>query len=347
MMEGKGIRHLSLPELGRELHPLRDLKAVLEILRCLLREEPQVLHTHTAKAGAVGRLAAVAYRFRTGKNLQIFHTFHGHVLEGYFGRWKTRLFCAAERLLGAATTRLITLSESLRQELAAMGVAPLSKIRVIPLGLPLDRALALEPPGPPAPWKVGLVGRMVPIKNHPMLFEAARILQRRGKTAGMKFLLYGDGELRPSLQASAERMGILPLLEFRGWEQDICGIYRSLHVVCLTSRNEGTPVSLIEAMAAGRPVVSTRVGGVPDLVGGIRQEMNGFQICERGILVPRDDAQALAAALEYLAEHPETARNLGDAGRRFAAGHFTLERLAGDIDQLYREFLPCGPRGNS
>lgn len=347
LMEGKNLRYLSLPELGRELRPLRDLRAVWKILRCLLREEPLVLHTHTAKAGAVGRLAAVLYRLGTGKRLWVFHTFHGHALEGYFGRWKTRLFCAAERLLRRATTCLITVSESLRQELAAMGVALVSKIRVIPLGLPLDRPLALGPPGPPSPWKVGLVGRMVPIKNHPMFFEAVRILAGRGKTDGMKFLLYGDGELRSSLQALAEKMGILPLLEFRGWERDICAIYRQLHAVCLTSRNEGTPVSLIEAMAAGRPVVSTRVGGVPDLVGGVRQEANGFQICERGILVPRDDALALAAALEHLAENPETARRLGEAGRKFAAERFALERLAREMDHLYREFLPCGPFENS
>lgn len=347
LLEGKDLRHLTLPEMGRELRPLRDLRAVWKILRCLLREEPQVLHTHTAKAGAVGRLAALLYRLRTGKKLRVFHTFHGHVLEGYFGRWKTRLFCAAENLLSRATTCLITVSESLRQELAAMGVAPASKIRVIPLGLPLERPLALDPPGPPAPWRVGLVGRMVPIKNHSMLFEAVRILERRGKTGGMKFLLYGDGELRPSLQGLAEKMGILPLLEFQGWERDICAIYRPLHAVCLTSRNEGTPVSLIEAMAAGRPVVSTPVGGVPDLVGGVQREVGGFRICERGILVPRENAEALAKALEYLMENPQTARQMGEAGRRFATGRFTLERLTQEIDHLYREFASCGPVKNS
>ena len=339
LLEGKPVRRLQIPELRRELRPFQDLLACWRILHCLLRERPQVLHTHTAKAGAVGRAAGAGYRLLTGEKLKIFHTFHGHVLEGYFGRWKTRFFCQIERLLGKTAACLITLSETLRQELGELGIAPVSKIRVVPLGLPLEKLLALPLPEPGPPLTVGLVGRLVPIKNHPMLFEAIQILRQKGAGSGMKFLLYGDGELRGTLMELAEKSGILPRVEFRSWEQDVCALYRTLHAVCLTSRNEGTPVSLIEAMAAGRPFLSTRVGGVPDLAGKVLREEAGFQLCERGILVRQDDAGGLAAALKHLALHPELARTLGETGREFAGRQFTLERLTHDIDQLYREFL--------
>ena len=349
LMEGKAVRSLQLPMLRREPDFLGDLRSCWRILRCLLRERPQVLHTHTAKAGAVGRLAGRAYRLITGADLEIFHTFHGHVLEGYFSQWKTLLFCRIERWLAGATTCLITVSESLRRDLADLRIAPASKIRVIYLGLPLEKLLALGPPEPGPHCRIGMVGRLAPIKNHPMFFEAVRLLQADGKAGGLKFLLYGDGPLKASLVERAGAMGILPLLEFRGWEQEVLEIYRTLQIVCLTSRNEGTPVSLIEAMAAGRPVIATAVGGVPDLLGPEQPGAHGgsgFTLCQRGILVRRDDAAGLAAALSHLAGNPDAARGLASAARRFAAERFTLDRLTRDMNLLYREFA-CGGSGSS
>ncbi len=344
LLEGRPIRFLRIPPLQRSLHPLKDLRAGWSILRCLLRERPDILHTHTAKAGALGRLAGLAYRWITRSKLKMVHTFHGHVLEGYFHPAAAGFFCWIERRLGAFTDVLLTVSDSVREDLLRLRIGPASKIRVIRLGLPLENLLALDPPRfGQGPLKIGSIGRLAPIKNHGLLLEAIRRLNNMENSHDSHFLIVGDGELRPALEQQIQDKGLSEKVEMTGWKTDLPALYRDLHAVCLTSKNEGTPVALIEAMAAARPVVATEVGGVRDLVGYGNDPIapGKFRSCERGILVRSEDPEGLAQALRFILSEPEAARRMGEAGRRFAAEHYTLKRLIQDVDTLYGEFAKC------
>ncbi len=335
LARAKGVSTHLLPELGRELAPAADLRSLVRLLGLLWRERPEVVHTHTAKAGAVGRAAALLYNALAGLSgrprAKLFHTFHGHVLRGYFGPAKSRLFLAVERWLARRSTALITLSEGLRRELVELGVAPEERFRVIPLGLELKPFLTATPgqlraelglaPGAPL---VGLVGRLVPIKAVDQFLEAAGAVAEARPEA--HFVVIGDGELRGALEAQADALGLAGTVHFLGFRFDLERLYPDLDVVALSSRNEGTPVSLIEAMAAGRPVVATRVGGVPDLV----------EDGESGLLVPPDDPKALAEAILSLLGSPERRRAMGERGRARVYPALDISRLAADLKALYQ-----------
>ncbi|MBI1952735.1 MAG: glycosyltransferase [Candidatus Omnitrophica bacterium] len=333
------ITHRSVPWLRRRLNPIRDFLAWLAILRILLKERPAILHTHMAKAGMLGRWAGVCYRLLTRSPLVMVHTFHGHVLTGYFGRFASRLFTLLERWMARGTDGLVAVGASVRGELLRLKVSTEEKIRVISLGLPLEDLLALPLPAAHRPFRIGLIGRLVPIKNHALLFQAVKLLDQSGNGGVFRFDLYGDGELRPDLEKLARDLGLQGSVIFHGWAKRMPEVYQALEAVVLTSDNEGTPVSVIEALAAGRPVVATDVGGVRDLLGPVLAREGKVSLCKRGILVPPGDAQTLASALSRLAEHPETAFKAQTAGRDFARENLSLERLTLDLDRLYRELL--------
>jgi glycosyltransferase involved in cell wall biosynthesis len=326
----RGVNVHALDGLGREIHPLGDLRALFGLWRLLRDFRPHVVHTHTAKAGVLGRLAAIAARVPV-----VVHTYHGHVLRGYFGALVNALFRAIERALGALSSALVTVSDSVKEDLVALGVAPAHRIRVVPLGLELD-ALAGELPrgglrreagiadGEPL---VGLVGRLVPIKDVPTFLRAARLLLER--RPGVRFSLVGDGEDRAALEAEVLSLELTHAVRFHGWRRDLPAVYGDLDVVVNCSRNEGTPVALIEALAAGRPVVATAVGGTPDLL-----QRGAF-----GTLVPAGDAGALADAIEAALANPEAARARARAGRAHVLAHHGVPRLLRDVDALYRELL--------
>jgi glycosyltransferase involved in cell wall biosynthesis len=320
-----------LPELGREIQGWSDLKAITRLIRLMREFRPHIVHTHTAKAGTVGRLAA-----RLARVPLVVHTYHGHVLHSYFSSAKTRFFLAIERWLARRTDRLLTVSERVRQELLDLGVGSPKRLTVIPLGLELDRFLTCESlrgqlraelgTGPET-LLVGIVARLVPIKRHEWFLEAAvKVTQRY---PGCQFLLVGDGERRQELEEFVRQLGLDGQVRFLGWQRDLERIYADLDLVALTSANEGSPVSLIEAMAAGRPVVSTRVGGVPDLV------ENGVA----GLLVPPGDPAALAEAMTTLLADPQRRRLMGQAGRERVYPALSAQRLVRDIDQLYTNLL--------
>ncbi|MBI3616112.1 MAG: glycosyltransferase [Candidatus Omnitrophica bacterium] len=334
------VRTVDLPSLRRKIDPVRDPRAFWSILRRLWIERPILLHTHTAKAGALGRAAGGIYRLATGAPLVMVHTFHGHIFDGYFSPAAARIFCGIERFLARFTDSVIAVSPTVKKELVALRIAPSKKIRVIPLAPSLDRFLKMDPPTFQGPLGVGLVGRLTPIKNHRLLFEAARILREAAQLNGTQFLLVGDGELRPSLESAVNQMNLLPHVQFLGWQTDLPSVYRSFHILCITSKNEGTPVAVLEAMAAARPVVATDVGGVRDLLGRPKRlestgTNGGFEICERGILVPSEDAQTLSEALQFLMTHPEVGLQMGAAGREFVRHSFSPEQLDLTIHQLY------------
>jgi len=324
-----GVEPVIIPSLQREVSPLADLKALLALVRLMREYRPQIVHTHTAKAGLVGRLAARLTRVPV-----VIHTFHGHVFHGYFGRAKTWLFLTLERLSAHWTDVILTISECLREELIGYRIAPAGKIRVVPLGLPLDQfsdlddergAMRSELVCSTDTPLVGMIGRLVPIKRHELFLEAARVIT--AENPQVKFLIVGDGERRAELEEMAAELGLADAVRFTGWRADLPVIYADLDVVVIASRNEGTPVSIIEAMAAGVPVVSTAVGGVPDL------------LCEGkfGELVEPEDAAALAEGIQKALRRGKDDRV--DMARQWAYDQYGGARLIDDIRTLYRELL--------
>jgi glycosyltransferase involved in cell wall biosynthesis len=281
---------------------------------------PDVVHTHTAKAGAVGRIAGLFYR-----RAKFVHTYHGHVFHSYYGRWKTRFFLAIERLLARLNTdRILVLSEQqLREIRDRFHVGRPEQFRVLPLGIDLD-----EIRGPETPHDtlvVGIVGRIAPIKNHEMFLRVAERL--RGSA---RFVVYGDGAGRAALEQRTTNV------EFAG-TLDPRELYDSLDIVALTSRNEGTPLALIEAMACGKPVISTAVGGVADLLGDVVERRDGFDIRERGLTAVTDDDAGFAAGLAFLLENEPLRRKLGERGVTYAEKCHSKERLVADILAVYSE----------
>jgi glycosyltransferase involved in cell wall biosynthesis len=328
----RGITPILIPDLGRELSPLRDMKTLVALWRLMRQYRPHVVHTHTAKAGFVGRIAAWLARVPVRV-----HTFHGHVLRGYFGPAKTRFFLWLERFTGRLTDRLITISPALRDELVnTYRVAPAEKFEVVPLGLDLSRyARMLRHEGqfrarygiPPGALLVGIVGRLVPIKNHDLFLQMAERLRHTLPDA--HFVIVGDGEQRAELESLVDALGLREYVTFTGWEVDLAPIYSDLDALVVTSDNEGTPVSLIEGLAACVPVVSTAVGGVPDLLRGGAY----------GRLVPPGDVAALAAAVGACLAEPQDQHDQREEIRRAIVAQYDIARLSHDLAALYRQLL--------
>lgn len=329
---------IRVPALRRPIDPRADLRAAAELRRIVRRVRPHVVHTHLSKAGALARPAAR----RRGVPVLV-HTFHGHVLEGYFATPANRLFMATERHLAKSTDALVAVSSATRDDLLGLGIGEADRWRVIPLGFDLDTAAAgtlergeaRESLGLPAAGPVvGIVGRLVPIKNHVLFLEAARRVLARHPEA--TFLIAGDGELRATLEAEASRM-LGDRVRFTGWVRSLPALYAALDLVALSSLGEGTPVALIEAAAAGLPVVATDVGGVADVVA---EGENGF-------LVSSGDAAALAKRIGDLIEDPSLGRRMGEAGRRRARTAFSPGSMADRVAELYEGLLRAKGRAHS
>jgi glycosyltransferase involved in cell wall biosynthesis len=331
-----GVQPVVVPSLRRELHP-RDVLAVRDVIRILRRDRPEVLHTHGAKAGAVGRLAALlAGRSRPAV---IVHTFHGHVLEGYFSPLRSAVFTWIERILARFSTRLIVVSAEVGRALIRMKIAKPDRIEVVPLGFDLEpfvvsdekrqklrEALRAELAIPPDRSVVTFVGRVVPIKRVDRLLAVAQRLRDR---EDVHLLIVGDGDLRPQLESSAAAQALRDRVTWAGFRHDLVAIYCASDVVALTSDNEGTPVSLIEAQAAGVPVVTTDVGGARDVV---EDRVSGR------VLAPRNVAGMADAITEILRDR-DLATRYAAAGRTHSLSQFTFARLVRDIDDLYTRLL--------
>ena len=324
-----GVRPRIIEELGREVSPANDLRATLRMYRLIRRSRPHIVHTHMAKAGTAGRLAA-----RLAGVPIVVHTFHGHTFHSYFGRAKTALFLQIERTLARWTDRIVAVGEDQRRELAAYGVAPAGKIAVIPLGLEIEALLDAERERGKLKAElglngssrlVGIVARLVPIKAHEVFLRAAARV--RESEPNSYFLVIGDGERRAELQGIAAELGLGGAVRFLGWRDDMKQVYADLDVVTLSSNNEGSPVALIEAMAAARPVVATDVGGVGEVV----------RAGETGLLVPPRDPDALAGGILDLLRAPERAEAFGRAGRARVYPRHAASRLVGDVRGLYLE----------
>ena len=331
--ESEGVTLIRVPSLIRALHPLKDAGALWACYRLIRGGKFDLVHTHTSKAGIVGRIAA-----RLAGGCRVVHTPHGHVFYGYFGSWKTRLFIWAERLMARWTDAIVTLTCREAEEHLALGVGRPSQFVTIFSGISLPdpmararstaarrEALGLPAAGP----LIGSVGRLDPVKGHDLLIRAFAKLQ----DPQARLILIGDGEKRAEYETLAQELGISDRVRFTGWREDVGDLLEALDLFVFPSRNEGMGRAAVEAMAAGLAVVAARTGGLPEVV------RDG----ETGLLVPPDDADALAAAIARLLARPEERMAMGEAGRKLAQ-NFGAERMCERLETLYARLL-ASPAG--
>lgn len=340
-----------IPELQREISPRMDIKAWFQIFRILGHVKPHIVHTHTAKAGFSARFAVLVYNILFDQNVYIVHTFHGHVFQGYFSRIKSQFFVLIERLIANFTDAIIAISKTQRFELVEKyKIAPSWKIKAIELGFNLKPFLiAKESRGQfrknlgfrEDDIVIGIIGRLVPIKNHKMFLDAVKLLIERNGHLSVKIIIVGDGELRLGIESYCQSKGIGDYVHFCGWVYNVPLVYADLDILALTSKNEGTPVSIIEAMAASVPVIATNAGGVKDLIGKVEVEHhNRFSICERGILTINNDADCFAKGLEYIIhEEKHHTENRKSKAREFVEHTYDQDRLLNSIESLYTDIV--------
>jgi len=351
-----------IPEMSREIS-LKDFATIWKLYRLFLRERPDLIHTHTAKAGTVGRLSGFFYRWLTPglllgrpRKVKFVHTYHGHIFHSYYGRLKTSVFIAIEKMLAwMVTDRLVVVSQQQGTEICnQFGVGKLEQIRVIPLGLDLDvfdggsarrQKLRDELGIDDNTILVGIVGRLTEIKNHEMFLQVVSEFKKikTSAAAQVRFVIIGDGSLRKDLEELSRNLSLTSDVIFAGERNDPQFFYPALDVVALTSRNEGTPLTLIEAMANNRPVIATRVGGVVDLLGPVVED-GSYKICERGISVPAGDVVAFASGLVALVSDAKLQNKLATRGFEFVRAKYPKERLLSDIRNLYDELLNPEPK---
>ena len=331
---GRGIDVEWIPDLQREISPARDLAVIRRLAEIIRRERPHVLHTHTAKAGTAGRLAALACG--DARPPVVVHTFHGHMLKGEFDPVRERVYRGIERQLARVTDALVTVSPEVRDELVEIGVAPATRFAVVRLGIELSERVGGKKDGaalraglgiPAERFAIGWVGRMTAVKQAGDVLEAVRKLRDRGCDAAL--VLVGDGPDRGDLERRARELGLDEGVFFVGFQDDVGPWFHAFDALLLPSRSEGTPVSAIESLAAGKPVVATRVGGVADVV------HDG----EDGYLVAFGDTDGAADRLQQLADDPALRRRLGKAARARILERYRVPRLVEDVDRLYRSLL--------
>ncbi len=329
ILTAAGVRWQQLPSLTRELHPIKDLIALWALVRLFRRERPAIVHTHTSKAGALGRLAAWIARVPV-----LVHTPHGHVYYGHFGKARSWLFLLIERMLARGTTSMIALTEAEREDHLTQHVGSREAFAVIPSGIDVERfrraAAGARPSGatyPDGAFVIGSVGWLTPVKGHAVLIEALARLKPTHPTAHL--LLIGSGGLRDDLIKLAAKLGVASSVDLLGMRADVPECLGAMHCFVLPSLNEGMGRALVEAMAAARPVVASRVGGIPAIVEDRRT----------GLLVPPGDAEALAAAIAEVIARPEWARALGQAARERIDERFSVPAMVRAVEAVYDEAL--------
>ncbi len=346
-----GLKPLVVPSLRREISLPRDMRTLLRLLKLLDQEKPDIVHTHTAKAGTLGRIAVFIHNLIHKKRVLVIHTFHGHVLHGYFSRLKSQMFIWAERLQGKATDLIIAISGSQKSELSRKYcIAPEEKFRTVKLGFNLQsfssikglkgqfrKSIGVDP----RTFLIGIVGRLVAIKNHKMFLYAAKIFVEENPDFETKFVIIGDGELREELMSYSVALGLSDHVIFCGWIRDLPKVYADLDILILTSINEGTPVSIIEAMASSVPVISTDAGGVRDLMGSSRSkyDLDGFEVCQRGLICRQGAVNGLAKGIKFLLMNSTFRQETSDAAAEFARRDYSAGRLLTEIESIYLNLM--------
>jgi glycosyltransferase involved in cell wall biosynthesis len=349
--ELNAVKPVYIPEMSRELSP-KDVISLWKVYRRIVSEKPDVIHTHTAKAGTVGRAAAFLYRWLNWKKVTIIHTFHGHIFHSYYGNLKTKIFLIIEKILARlATDKIIVITKQQFEEIhGQFGVGRAGQFVIVPLGIDLQpfrearanrRILREEIGATDDEILIGFVGRLTEIKNVSLLLQTAEIYrqQKAEQSPKLKFIIIGDGNTRGELEKEAEKYGLRETVKFLGNRNDADVFYPGLDIIALTSLNEGTPLSLIEAMANEKPVISTAVGGVVDLLGETAAENDGFTVCERGVKVSANSAETFYKGLIYLAKNETLQKSLAVKGKEFVEAKYSKQRLVSDIEKLYRDLI--------
>lgn len=344
LTDNLGIRPLVVSKMKRSINPVNDGKAYLEIKAFIEKYKPDIVHTHAAKAGIIGRMAAEACKVPV-----IVHTFHGHVFHSYFSKWQTESFIMMERYLARRSTGIVAISKTQKEELVnTYKICEEEKMNIIPLGLDLDK-FKVHPEQKRIEFRnkykvqdddilVGIVGRIVPVKNHTLFVEAAaRVMTQTNKK--VKFIVIGDGDMRQQMENEFRKANMdysyfpyeqrLATATCLSWQMNMDEVFSALDIVALTSHNEGTPLSLIEAQAAGRALVSTNVGGVTDVV---LQNKSGY-------VVEAGNAGDFADSLLKLIEDIDLRKDFGLKGMEFAHNNFSYQRLVSDMSGYYFSLL--------
>jgi glycosyltransferase involved in cell wall biosynthesis len=346
--EQLGLVPIEIAEMRRSVLPFSDIIAYFKIKKIIREFKPDIVHTHASKSGAIGRFAA-----RSCNVPLVVHTFHGHVFHSYFNKFMSGLIVRFERFMSKKTDAIIAISDSQKHELTDIyKIAPADKIFTIPLGFNLDK-FSVDQDKKRIIFRnkygfgtdeliIGIIGRIVPIKNHDMFLEVAAILRQKHKTK-VRFAIIGDGEMRAHVEQKATDLGLSYSyfithpkeqsdIIVTSWETEIDQALAGLDIILLTSNNEGTPVSLIEAQSARKPVVSTDVGGVEDVV------IHG----ETGFIAAVNDNEAFANYVDRLISDPQLCHKMGDAGYENVIKRYSKQRLVADMRNLYLSFLNKG-----
>ena len=339
-----GIEPVIVDSMRRSINPINDYEAYREIKQIIQEFKPDIVHTHAAKAGTVGRLAAFSCKVPI-----VVHTFHGHVFHSYFGIVKTTIFKTIERQLAKNTSAIVAISEKQKDELANVyHIAPAEKIKVIPLGFDLDRFregvlekrtnFRKEYNMNDDEIAIGIIGRLVPVKNHALFLKAIQFALTN-TTKKIRAFIIGDGEEKENIIALARELnldfaeGSTPsskaALTFTSWIKDVDRALAGLDILCLTSFNEGTPVSLIEAQAANKPIVTTNVGGIENIVLKDRT----------ALLADINDDQTYCEHLLRLIQNDTLRQQFGSEGWDFVKVKFHYSRLVNDMKNLYNGLL--------
>lgn len=340
-----GLVPIEIKEMRRSILPFYDIIAYFKIKKIIQEYKPDIVHTHASKSGAVGRLAA-----RSCKVPLVVHTFHGHVFHSYFNPFMSKMIVRFERFFARRTDAIIAISDSQKHELTEVyKIAPPEKVFTVPLGFNLDK-YSIDQDKKKVIFQnkygfdsneiiIGIIGRLVPVKNHDMFLEMAAIVKAKTKK-NIRFAIIGDGEARPAIEKKAEELGLSYSYYITNpkqktdvlvtsWETEIDQALAGLDIVVLTSHNEGTPVSLIEAQSAYIPVVSTNVGGVEDIV------IHG----ETGYITEVNDVQAFAGYVVKLTEDIALRDRMGKSGYENVVKRYSKQRLINDMRNLYLSFL--------
>lgn len=344
VLDELGLKPVFIKEMKREISPIEDIAAYRKIKEIIKEFKPDIVHTHASKAGTLGRLAAASCGVKV-----IVHTFHGHVFHSYFGKAKTEFYKNIERYLAKKSSKIIAISNRQKEELTIdHKICNPDKVVVVPLGFDLDR-FQQNQQEKRAIFRsyynladdeiaIGIIGRLVPVKGHALFLESIKkVLDKTNKK--VRAFIIGDGDDRAVVEAKATELGIVytnehnhavkAQLTFTSWIKDIDGALAGLDIVALTSLNEGTPVSLIEAQAANKPIVTTNVGGIRNVV--LENETS--------FLIESRDAEVFGAKLQLLAEDDALRLKMGARGWEHVKDTFHYKRLVTDIDALYKRLL--------
>jgi glycosyltransferase involved in cell wall biosynthesis len=344
VLDELGLKPVFIKEMKREISPIEDIAAYRKIKEIIKEFKPDIVHTHASKAGTLGRLAAASCGVKV-----IVHTFHGHVFHSYFGKAKTEFYKNIERYLAKKSSKIIAISNRQKEELTIEHkICNPDKVVVVPLGFDLDR-FQQNQQEKRAVFRnyynlandeiaIGIIGRLVPVKGHALFLESLKnVLDSTNKK--VRAFIIGDGDDRAIVEAKATALGIMftnehspaakAPLTFTSWIKDIDGALAGLDIVALTSLNEGTPVSLIEAQAANKPIVTTNVGGIRNVV--LENETS--------FLIESRDAEVFGAKLQLLAEDDALRLKMGARGWEHVKDTFHYKRLVTDIDALYKRLL--------